>query len=405
MRRRWVWALLLVAVAAGAWLLVPRPARFDYATVEASRGEVVRTIAAAGKLRALNSVKIGAELSGQIKRVTVDFNDPVRAGQVLAEIDPTSTRSAVEQAQAQIASARAAMAQGEAALFRAGAERRLRLSEYERQRALDRSGFATKGNVDSARARSDQATGEIAGARAQIAGAQAELVRGQASLERARLDLSRATIVSPIDGVVISRQIEAGQTLASSFTTPVLFEIAAGLERMQVQASVDEADIGQVRRGQVARFDVDAYPDERFQGVVSQVRKEATENNGAVTYTVMIEVDNRAGKLLPGMTANVEIVTGRVAQALRVPSTALAFTPPPADRARGGADEDDAPAPGERARARTSRTLWRENPDDADRPLAVEVDLGVRGDAFSQIVRGPVKVGDRFIARATRRQG
>ena len=375
-RRHEAWTALIVLGLIFVAYQILKPTKHDYAyvTERVTRGDVVRKVTASGKLRALNTIKVGAEVSGQITRVMVDYNSPVRAGQVLAEIDPTRLRARVEQAQAQVAVAQAALAQAQASAIRARTDIEIQQREFGRRQNLSNRGFVSRSTLDAAQntlagARAGQRT-----AAAQVASARAQIAQANAELSSAMLDLSRTTIVAPAAGVIINKLVEPGTTVAASFQTPNLFEIAADTTRMQVEASVDEADIGQVRVGQDVLFTVDAYPNERFRAVVRQIRKAATEMANVVSYLVILGVDNRDGKLLPGMTANVEIITGRVANVVRAPTTALRFRPKVADRPKGSPAAD-------------ARTVFVATADPF-KPARRTVTLGFQGEDFVQIKRG-----------------
>jgi len=379
-------AVIALAVLWGAYLAL-RPTRHDYVYVAepVTRGEVARKVMASGKLRALNTIKVGSEVSGQITRVNVDFNSPVRQGQVLALIDPTRLQARVQQARAQVATAEAALAQAEAAAARAGTDIQIQQREYARRAQLARSGYASRSVLDNAEGALASARAGRRTSAAQIASARAQISQARAELSSALLDLSRTTIVAPTSGVVINKLVEPGTTVAASFQTPNLFEIAADTTRMQVEASVDESDIGQVRLGQTVSFTVDAYPDERFAARVRQIRQAAVEAANVVSYLVILEVDNKAGKLLPGMTANVEIVTGRIANAVRVPTPALRFRPKLPDRPR---DAD----------AKAGAVVYVPGTDPY-KPVRRRVTLGLQGEDFVQVVSG-LAPGDKVLVRA-----
>jgi HlyD family secretion protein len=397
-RRPWLTGFIGLALAGILFLVLrPKPPAFEYIAQAASQGEVVRAVAASGKLRALNTVKVGAEVSGQVVRINVDFNTEVKRGQLLAQIDPTPFRAQREQALAQIQLAQANLAQGEAAVFRAQAQVQLQQREIGRREALLKDGFVSKQAFDNTRTLLEQARAELKGAQAQVMSARAQISQSRAELERASLNLSRSTISAPIDGVVINRQVDAGQTVAATFQTPTLFEIAADLTRMQVEASVDEADIGQIVLGQKVTFTVDAFPAETFNGSVKQVRKAAQENQNVVTYIVILDVDNQSGKLLPGMTANVEIVTGTAANAVRVPSAALRFKPQFAREAEKDAPPAAKPQPG-------MGEVWIKPASERDEPTKADVTLGLQSEEFTQVLSG-VKAGDQVIVRARKRDG
>ena len=392
-KRHRIWSALIALALVFVVYQSVKPTKHDYRYVAEAvgRGEVVRKVTASGKLRALNTIKVGAEVSGQITRVYVDFNSAVRAGQVLAEIDPTRLRARVQQIRAQVASAQAALAQAESSSIRASTDIAIQQREFARRDRLANSGFISKSGLDTAR-------GALAGAEAgrrtsaaQMASARAQIAQANAELSSALLDLSRTTIVAPTSGVIINKLVEPGTTVAASFQTPNLFEIAADTTRMQVEASVDESDIGQIRVGQDVGFTVDSYPDVRFKAVVRQIRQAAIETANVVSYLVILEVDNREGKLLPGMTANVEIVTGRVDKVVRVPTTALRFRPKVADRPKVAASASTATA------AAAEQIVFLTSADPY-KPARRVVKLGLQGEDFVEVTQG-LKPGDQVLVR------
>ena len=370
-------------------VLWPSAPEYEYVTEKAQRGDVLRKVSASGKLRALNTIKVGTEVSGQVTKVYVDFNSPVKAGQVLAEIDPTRVRARVEQVEAQVALAQANLAQTEANVARSRAELQIQERDFARQAALAEKGFVSKAGRDLAESRVLSARNAVRVSAAQIQSGNAQIRQGNAELSSARLDLRRTIIVAPASGVIINKLVEPGTTVAASFQTPNLFEIAADITKMQVEASVDEADIGQVQEGQNVRFTVDSYPQDIFSAKVRQVRKAATETQNVVSYLVIIDVDNLDEKLLPGMTANVDIITGSKPNVMRVPSSALRFRPRAADRDDKKLPEKDGrPAP----------TLYIAS-DDKYKPVARRVTIGVEGDDFTEIISG-VRAGELVLVRS-----
>lgn len=395
-RRHPIWSvLLLLAVGFVAFqILKPKPATYEYVNETLSRGEVTSKVTASGKLRALNTIKVGAEVSGQVMRVYVDYNSPVRAGQVLAEIDPTRFRARVQQAQAQVALAQAALTQAEAGVVRAQTDIGIQEREFGRRRDLTKQGYFSKAGLDAAASQLASARAATKTSAAQVASARAQIAQSTAELSSAQLDLRRTVIIAPASGVVINKLVEPGTTVAASFQTPNLFEIAADTTRMQVEASVDEADIGQVREGQPVRFSVDSYPDKTFPAFVRQIRKSATENQNVVSYLVILDVDNKDGNLLPGMTANVEIITGSKPDVLRVPTQALRFRPreadlPESEKARKDDDDKDG-AP--------ELVLWVKGADPF-KPVKRVVTIGLQGEDFTEIVSG-AKAGDAVLVRS-----
>jgi HlyD family secretion protein len=313
-RRRipWLWVGVGAAVLIGLFLLFGR-GKSDaspYRTTAVDRGEIVRAVSATGQLQPLISVDVGSTVSGPILSVEVDFNDTVKKGQVLARIDPETFQQRVRQAQASVATANA-----EAASARA---------DYGRYERLAKEGFASDQLLLQNRTAAQRANASVSSA--------------QASLAAAQIDLDRTVIRSPVDGTVVDRQVDPGQTVAASFQAATLFVIAQDLSQLEAAIVVDEADIGEVQEGMAVRFTVDAFSDETFEGRVTQVRKQGVQTSGVVSYTVIVRAENRGGRLLPGMTANAEIIVEQKPDVLRVANGALRFAPAdPALAAKGRA--------------------------------------------------------------------
>lgn len=374
-------AVLLIAILYK--LIVPSTPEYEYIAEPVTRGDVARIVSASGKLRALNTINVGSEISGQVTDVYVDFNSPVTAGQVLARIDPTRIQARVTQARAQVELARATLAQAEASIIRAETDFAVQSREFERQRQLADKGFVSKAGIDQAQNALASARASLSTAKAQAQSGRAQIAQSTAELSSAQLDLNRTRITAPTSGVVINKLVEPGTTVAASFQTPNLFEIAADTSRMQVEASVDEADIGQVRVDQLVRFTVDSYPDDTFVAKVGQIRKSATEAQNVVSYLVILDVDNKDGKLLTGMTANVEIVTGTKANVLRVPTPAIRFRPRKDDR-----PEEDAVNLADRKPGQKRATAIWVASDDPYEPARRVVTLGLVGEDFVEVVKG-----------------
>ncbi len=306
-------ALLLALV--GVWFFFLRAGgdADPYRTEAVQTGDITSSVAASGTLEALVTVEVGSQISGQVTQVMADYNDRVRRGQVLAVLDPQNQQSAVEQSRAAIQAAQASVATAEANVALAQAE-------YDRQKFLFDRGIIAQAALDTADASLKTAQAGVRQARAQVAQQQAQLRANQATL-------GRTTIVAPIDGIVIDRQVEPGQTVASGLNVAVLFTLAQDLSRVQALISVDEADIGQVKPGQTVRFTVDAFPNDTFAGTVTRIRALPQSESSVVAYTVEVEAENPGERLLPGMTANADIVLTEQRGVLRVPNSALRFTP------------------------------------------------------------------------------
>ncbi len=294
--------LLLGGAAAGvyAYFSQPKAAPIEFKTATLARGDVVQSVTANGSLTAVRSIEVGSQISGTLQQIKVDFNSKVKAGEIVAQIDPATYQRALLQADAELANAKASL--------------KLAQANYQRAKEL----FASK-----LIAQSDYETTD-----AGLAQAEAMVKMREANVERARVDLDRTTIYAPIDGMVISRKVEVGQTVAASLNAPTLFVVTDDLARMRIEAAVSEADVGGVADGQTVNFTVDAFPRRQFRGTVEQVRFAPTTNQNVVTYTTIVGVDNSELKLRPGMTANANIVIAERKNALRIPNAALRFRPP-----------------------------------------------------------------------------
>ncbi len=316
--------VLLAVVAGGWWFWQSRSENDDepkYRTEKVDRGTVQETVSATGAISAVTTVQVGSQVSGIVSRLHVDFNSPVRKGQLLAELDPTPFQASLDQRRADLSRAEVQWRQAE--------------SEFRRAARLLALGLIPEAEYDAAKA--------------DFEAAEAQVEQARAAARQAEANLSYTKIHSPIDGVVVDRQYDVGQTVAASFQAPTLFTIAQDLTKMQVQADVDQADIGRVSVGQKARFTVDAYPGEEFEAEISQIRLNATVNQNVITYPVILTVDNPGERLRPQMTANVTIVVSRWENALRVPNAALRFRPVEVDAG--------APAASARSSARAAADL------------------------------------------------
>lgn len=307
---------VVAILGAGAWYWTSRKAdgaESAYRTATVERGDIRVAISATGTLSAISTVTVGSQISGQVTDVLVDYNSEVKKGEVLARIDPSTYEAQIEQGNAQIANAQASLKQAQATL--ANAE-----LDYTRKADLGTQKLVAQSDVDLARAARDQA-------RAQVNAAQASIRQQTASTQTTRVNLDRTVIRSPVDGVVLTRSIEPGQTVAASLQAPELFTIAEDLSKMKIELAVDEADIGQVKVGQAVSFTVDAFADRQFRGEVQQVRLSATTTSNVVTYPVVVSVDNSDGTLLPGLTVNAEIEVSKRDDILKISNAALRYKP------------------------------------------------------------------------------
>jgi HlyD family secretion protein len=318
-RRFMLWGGLAVAIILAiivVWRLSAdgNSQMIRYKTAEVKRGDLTVTVSATGTLEPVNQVEVGSEISGNVRSVLVDFNDRVKKGQELAILDTDQLEARVNQAQAALALARAQVKQTEATVI----ETR---SKLKRAKKLASSGMSSEEDRDSAQASYDRAMADLARTHAEVAQAEAALSAEQTTL-------AKATIHSPIDGIVLKRDVEPGQTVAASFQTPVLFTLAENLTQMELHVAVDEADVGQVRDEQNAVFTVDAYPDRSFKARITEIHYAPQTVDGVVTYETLLAVDNSDLSLRPGMTATADITVKHIKDVLLVPNAALRFSPP-----------------------------------------------------------------------------
>ena len=415
------WAIglaLSIGLCAGAWRYyrTHRPPLVTYQTAPVARRRVIGRVTATGTLLATVTVQVGTQVSGNVQKLLVDYNSPVKKGQLIAKINPLLFEAAVEQASANYASAKAA-------LQSARAQADLAVKQLARLQALEKVNLAAKQDVDSAQSNADVTT-------AQVQVAVAALAQAQAQLHQAETNLSFTNIVSPIDGTVISRSVDVGQTVAASLQAPTVFTIAEDLRKMQVNTNVSEGDIGRVEEGMAATFTVDAFPGQRFRGRVSQIRNSATTVQNVVTYDAVIDVDNADLRLRPGMTANVTIVYADRRDALAVPNAALRFRPPPESNVRappqaeargrsgdrggvegGGhwanarpSDDGQHPRNGEwphghdgNQQSADAKTVWKLV---GGEPVAVGATVGLSDGAFTEVTGGDLSEGDPVVIDA-----
>jgi HlyD family secretion protein len=363
-RKWWAWlavVALLVAAGLGYWYWQQKNNGPEYKTGKVEKGAITASVSASGTLSPVVQVQIGSQVSGQLRDVLVDFNSEVKQGQLIARIDPQTFETRVQQAQADVDAARAQVmtqqaniAASRAALAKAEVDLAEAKRDLDRKQQLVDKGFISGAERDKAQATFNSATEQVNTARAQtnvsaagLRNAEAVVKQREAALAQARIDLGRTEIRAPVNGVVIKRSVERGQTVAASLQAPELFVIAENLTDMQVDASIDESEIGRIRIGQKSTFTVDAFPGRSYEGTVKQIRKAAQNVSNVVTYTVVISAANPSRELLPGMTANVRIVTDTRNDVLKVVNAALRFRPAGASNDRPAAAQPDAPANGQ----------------------------------------------------------
>jgi HlyD family secretion protein len=396
--KKFIWVAVVVGIVAGVFLLLGSRKKSEpkYRTAKVDRGDVTQTVTATGSVSAVTSVAVGSQVSGIIQRLYADFNSQVHKGDLLAELDPTPFQEKVNASRAGLDKAQVEMRNTRIAL--------------ERQKALKKEGLAPQADYDQAQANYDSA--------------RASVQQAAAAVKQAETDLRYTKILAPIDGVVVARQYDVGQTVAASFQAPTLFTIAQDLTKMQVAADVSESDIGTVKVGQPVRFSVDAYPDRDFRGRVSQIRLNATVNQNVVTYPVIVEVANPDQMLRPSMTANVSIEVARVRDALRIPNAALRWRPEekatasPEERAaglgsgggtaamarqvgesRGGGSGGSGSGRRGKSGPPTAQTVYK-LPTGKEEPVPVEIKTGISDGRVTQIVAGALAPGEQVVTGA-----
>ncbi|MFZ3157111.1 MAG: efflux RND transporter periplasmic adaptor subunit [Smithella sp.] len=342
-----------------------------YKTEKVSRGGINALVTATGTVNAVTTVSVGTQVSGTIKRLMVDYNSPVKKGQLLAQIDPANVQAQVDQADANLWSAKANLEKATVATL--DARRTL-----QRNKELFAQNFIARSDLDTAETNAQSAE-------AQQKVTQAQVGQAQAALKIAKTNLQYTNILSPVDGTVISRSVDIGQTVAASFQTPTLFSIAQDLTKMQINTSVDEADIGKVQTGQKVSFTVDAYPDTLFAGKVSEVRNSPTTVSNVVTYDVIIKVDNPQLKLKPGMTANVSITIETRKDVLRISNAALRFKPAEV-KGKSEINKDKQEMKGTK--------VWIL---EKGKPKPVKVTIGLSDGNYTEISAGELKAGQEII--------
>ena len=377
-KRFWPIAVSVLAVTAVSFYYLLRgTAQPRYTTVAVDRGPVVRSVTATGTVNPVITVQVGTYDSGPIIAIYADFNTSVKAGQLIAKIDPRPFQVKVNQAAAALANAKAQLIKDQADL----AYKKL---TFERDSRLLEADALSQDTLDNARSAYDQDVAQIALDRANIQ-------QQQANLEEAQVNLDYTNIISPVDGTVVSRNVDVGQTVAASFQTPTLFLIAKDLTQMQVDTNVSESDIGNLRTGQAADFSVDAFPDREFEGTVGQVRKAPITVQNVVTYDVVVNVPNPEFLLVPGMTANVTIVTARRDNVLRVPVQALRFTP--------GKDNREITNQNVAEKSSRQRRVWLE---DGGMLKSISIVAGLDDGNYVEVLGGDLKLGDMVVTNKVR---
>ena len=340
--------------------------KIKYNTKPLAKDTIIQYVEASGTIKPINTIAVGTQVSGTVYKIYVDYNSVVKKGDLLAELDPSLFQANVEQASAKLNNAKASFAKATSTL-------NYKKNNYHRYKNLYEKNYVSKDDVELAQANYLQAKAELDAARAEVSAA-------NATLDNNLTNLRYSKIVSPVDGTVISRAVDVGQTVAASFNTPTLFEVAKDLTQMQIETSVSEADIGKIKVGQKVQYTLDGYQDKIFNGEVVQIRLASTTTNNVVTYTVIVSVDNTEGFAIPGMSANVSIIVGEVKDVFCVMNQALKFTPET------------------NTQKYEKQGIWIL---DKGIPKRIEIELGLFDDNKTQIISDELKLGDKVIISST----
>ena len=426
-KSKWIIAgAALIVVAAAAFFGLSRSAETQHFTAKAERGDINDVVEATGTINAVITVQVGSQVSGTIAKLNVDFNSRVHKGDIVALIDPALFKGALLQAAADLENAKANLVAAQANLDKAKAGLVQTKADYDRTVGLFRDGVTSQQQLDLAKANYDSANAAVNGGVASVKQAEAQVSQKQAAVEVAQTNLNYTVIRSPIDGTVVARNVDVGQTVAASLQAPTIFTIAQDLSKMWVYAKTDESDVGNIKVGKPVTFKVDAFPKDTFHGTVSQVRMNATTVQSVVTYDTIIEFANPELKLFPGMTAYVTIPVATVQNVLKVPNTALRYKPPMTPEEilamyrqygiEGGEREAATPASGVVQAAGQSNpaqsnppripkgdtaVVWKLHPDNTLEP--VKISLGITDHAFTQLVgvlKGRLKEDEPLVIRS-----
>jgi HlyD family secretion protein len=400
--KKWLFAALaLIVIGAMAIFFATRSTSTvtQYRTEEARRGNLTVIVTATGTLQPTNKVEVGSELSGTIKTVEVDYNSKVKIGQVLARLDTTKLEAQLTQSRAALESAKAKTLQAEATVT----ETRAKLSQYQKVRELSNGRVPSQSEMDAAQASFERAKADLANSLAAVS-------QAQASVKANETDLSKSVIKSPINGIVLTRAIEPGQTVAATMTTPVLFTLAEDLTQMELHVNVDEADIGKVQEGQKATFTVAAYPNRTFDALIIQTRFGSSTTSGVVTYETVLKVNNRDLALRPGMTATADMTVQKIENAVLIPSAALRFAPPVKEekKSSGGLVEailprpprSDAKQPDQTTDNKKEQRVWALKDK---QPTPVSVKVGSTNGGLTEVTAGDIQPGMAVIVDITAR--
>ena len=429
MKNKNKWILLATAIVVAAVVItygLNRGAQIQHFTAKVERGEIDDVVEATGTINAVITVQVGSQVSGTIAKLNADFNSRVHKGDIVALIDPALFKGALLQATADLENSKANLIAAQANLEKAKAALVQTKADYDRTVGLFHGGINSQQQLDLAKANYDSANAAVDGAAASVTQAEAQVSQKQAAVEVAQTNLNYTVIRSPIDGTVVARNVDVGQTVAASLQAPTIFTIAQDLSKMWVYAKTDESDVGNIKVGKPVTFKVDAFPKDTFHGFVSQVRMNATTVQSVVTYDTIIEFKNPELKLFPGMTAYVTIPVATVQNAMKLPNTALRYKPPISaeeilavyrqygieggerEASKGGSgvvQASEQPSAGTQNPPHVPKgdtaVIWKLHPDNTLEP--VKVSIGITDHAFTEVVsvlKGELKDGDEVVIRS-----
>ncbi len=423
-KKKWliVLGLAITVAALAAFKFGPKDST-QYFTQKAQQGDIHDLVEATGTINAVTTVQVGSQVSGTVQQLFADFNSHVKKGQVIAQIDPSLLQGALLQATADLQDSRANLSTAKANLEKARATAAQAKADYERTDALAKDGVMSRQQLDLAKATSQSDDAQVAAAQAQVNQAAAQVQQKSAAVSVAQTNIDHTIIRSPIDGTVVARNVDVGQTVAASLQAPTLFTIAQDLTKMQVYVSTDESDVGNIRPGQQVSFKVDAFPKDSFTGHVSQVRLNATTVQNVVTYTTVVDFDNPEMKLFPGMTAYVSIPVADATNVIKVPNSALRFTPDlkpdqlSALYAQAGivaparAKSKDAAGQAKRGSGSSLAVIWKQTAGKKLEP--VQITTGITDHTYTEVahvLHGALQPGDELViasanANAPQRSG
>ena len=360
--RKKIILIAIIVLSLIIFAIIMKTSVTPYQTKPVTLETITQTVEASGTIKPINTIEVGTQVSGTVAKIYVDYNSVVKKGDLLAELDPSLFQANVDQSSAKLNNAKASYSKAVSTL-------NYKKNNYQRYKHLYEKNYVSKDEVELAESNYLQALAELSAAKAEVNAAQATLNNNLTNLRYSK-------ITSPVDGTVISRAVDVGQTVAASFNTPTLFEVAKDLTKMQIETSVSEADIGKIKVGQKANYTLDGYQDKVFEGEVTQVRLASTTTNNVVTYTVIVSVDNSEGFVIPGMSANVSIITSQIENAMCVPNRALKFTP------KGETKKYE------------KQGVWILTKSGLKR---YNIDMGISNDKYTQIITDQVKVGDKVV--------